>query len=187
MESLCCIAHCSTLHNLTSVLPLEQQNQVESNTVEHALKRHLASLPELLLSDVCQCRFQLCQMSLVSNSYSMTTWYVCIILCMLVYYLLFQGLCEPFFFYNCCYYCSDFGFLIFWSQSSASTLVCEEVGNILLDVRIVRLDNTSPPVMIAVSRSRSLYQRLNNDIKEWLAVHSLSLLTSANSTVNLLR
>ncbi|XP_068582467.1 ankyrin repeat and SOCS box protein 2-like isoform X2 [Cebidichthys violaceus] len=41
--------------------------------------------------------------------------------------------------------------------------------------------------MIAVSRSRSLYRRLNKDIKDRLAVHSLSLHTSANSTVNLLR
>ncbi|KAM6916868.1 ankyrin repeat and SOCS box protein 2-like [Lycodopsis pacificus] len=41
--------------------------------------------------------------------------------------------------------------------------------------------------MIAVSRSRSLYQRLNNDIKDRLAVYSLSRHTSANSTVNLPR
>ncbi|XP_054470061.1 ankyrin repeat and SOCS box protein 2-like [Anoplopoma fimbria] len=41
--------------------------------------------------------------------------------------------------------------------------------------------------MIAVSRSRSLYQRLNNVIKDRLAVNSLSLHNSANSTVNLLR
>ncbi|XP_051238043.1 ankyrin repeat and SOCS box protein 2-like isoform X2 [Dicentrarchus labrax] len=40
--------------------------------------------------------------------------------------------------------------------------------------------------MIAVSRSRSLYQRLNNDLKYRLAVYSLSLHTSTNSTVNLL-
>lgn len=78
-----------TLHELTSALPLEQQKQVVSNTVEHALKRHLSLLPELLLTDVCPCRFQLCQMSLVSNSYSMAVEHVCIILCMLVCYLLF--------------------------------------------------------------------------------------------------
>uniref|UniRef100_UPI0037E8F1D2 ankyrin repeat and SOCS box protein 2-like isoform X2 n=1 Tax=Semicossyphus pulcher TaxID=241346 RepID=UPI0037E8F1D2 len=41
--------------------------------------------------------------------------------------------------------------------------------------------------MIAVSRSRSLYQRLNNDIKDRLAVCSLSLHNSANSTGNFLR
>ncbi|XP_026154285.1 ankyrin repeat and SOCS box protein 2-like isoform X2 [Mastacembelus armatus] len=40
--------------------------------------------------------------------------------------------------------------------------------------------------MLAVSRSRSLYQRLN-DIKDRLDLHSLSLHTSATSTVNLLR
>ncbi|XP_068436264.1 ankyrin repeat and SOCS box protein 2-like isoform X2 [Clinocottus analis] len=38
--------------------------------------------------------------------------------------------------------------------------------------------------MVTVSRSRSLFQRLNNDIKDRLAVYSLSLHTSANSTVN---
>ncbi|XP_070698964.1 ankyrin repeat and SOCS box protein 2-like isoform X2 [Pempheris klunzingeri] len=41
--------------------------------------------------------------------------------------------------------------------------------------------------MIAVSRSRSLYQRLNNDINDRLSVYSPSLHSSANSTGNLLR
>lgn len=41
--------------------------------------------------------------------------------------------------------------------------------------------------MIAVSRSRSLYQRLNNDLKESLADFSLSLHASASTAVNLLR
>ncbi|XP_039992594.1 ankyrin repeat and SOCS box protein 2-like isoform X2 [Xiphias gladius] len=41
--------------------------------------------------------------------------------------------------------------------------------------------------MLAVSRSRSLYQRLNNDIKDRLALYSLSLHTTSNTTVNLLR
>nr|XP_046269507.1 ankyrin repeat and SOCS box protein 2-like isoform X2 [Scatophagus argus]XP_046269508.1 ankyrin repeat and SOCS box protein 2-like isoform X2 [Scatophagus argus]XP_046269509.1 ankyrin repeat and SOCS box protein 2-like isoform X2 [Scatophagus argus] len=41
--------------------------------------------------------------------------------------------------------------------------------------------------MIAVSRSRSLYQRLNNDFKGRLAVYSLSLHTSASSAVDLIR
>ncbi|KAL6105666.1 asb2 [Pungitius sinensis] len=44
---------------------------------------------------------------------------------------------------------------------------------------------TSPPAMVTVSRSMSLYQRLNNDIKDRLSVYSLS--PSANSTANLLR
>ncbi|XP_037652263.1 ankyrin repeat and SOCS box protein 2-like isoform X2 [Sebastes umbrosus] len=57
----------------------------------------------------------------------------------------------------------------------------------LLGVPVFRLDSTSPPVMIAVSRSWSLYQRLNNDIKDRLAVYSLSLHASANSTANVLR
>ncbi|XP_033987942.1 ankyrin repeat and SOCS box protein 2-like isoform X1 [Trematomus bernacchii] len=62
-----------------------------------------------------------------------------------------------------------------------------EDSSSLLDVPVLRLDNTSPPVMITVSRSRSLYQRLNNDIKHRLAVCSLSLHTSDHSTANLLR
>ncbi|XP_067471026.1 ankyrin repeat and SOCS box protein 2-like isoform X2 [Thunnus thynnus] len=41
--------------------------------------------------------------------------------------------------------------------------------------------------MIAVSRSRSLYKRLNADITDRLAVYSLSLPTSPNTTANLLR
>lgn len=49
----------------------------------------------------------------------------------------------------------------------------------------LRLDHTSPAVMIAVSRSRSLYHRLNNDVKDTLAV--FSLYGSDPSTVNLSR
>lgn len=53
-----------------------------------------------------------------------------------------------------------------------------------MDIRVFRLDNRFSPVMIAVSRSRSLYQRLNSDMKDRLAVHTQSLHTSANSTVD---
>ncbi|XP_056914140.1 ankyrin repeat and SOCS box protein 2-like isoform X2 [Takifugu flavidus] len=49
----------------------------------------------------------------------------------------------------------------------------------------LRLDHTSPAVMIAVSRSRSLYHRLNSDVKDTLAV--FSLYGSDTSTVNLSR
>lgn len=56
-----------------------------------------------------------------------------------------------------------------------------------MDVQVLRLDNTLPSAMIAVNTSRSLYQRLNSDIKDRLAVSSLSLHTSANSRVILLR
>ncbi|XP_026209473.1 ankyrin repeat and SOCS box protein 2-like isoform X2 [Anabas testudineus] len=41
--------------------------------------------------------------------------------------------------------------------------------------------------MLAVSRPRSLYQRLNNDIKDRLALYSLSLHTSTHTAENLLR
>lgn len=50
-----------------------------------------------------------------------------------------------------------------------------------------RLEHASPPVMIAVSRSRSLYHRLHSDVKDGLAVFSLSLYASDTTAVHLSR
>ncbi len=82
-----------------------------------------------------------------------------------------------------------------FSDSFVSDQVLSSVGvflgpnprSVVLDAQVFRLYNTSPPAMIAVSRPRSLYQRLHNDIKDRLAVYSQSLHTSANATANLLR
>lgn len=49
------------------------------------------------------------------------------------------------------------------------------------------MDSRSTPAMIAVSRSMSLYQRLNSDVKDRLAAYSLSLHASAISTATLAR
>ncbi|XP_056283247.1 ankyrin repeat and SOCS box protein 2-like isoform X1 [Pseudoliparis swirei] len=80
-----------------------------------------------------------------------------------------------FYMYCCCSDCV--------SGSSGSSLVYEEDSSTLFEVSVLRLDSTSPPVMITGSGSRSLYQRLNNDIKDRLAVYSLSL----HASIDLLR
>lgn len=69
MLSFCCITHCSTTLSLTSVLSSRiKLNQTQLNMPLKGIYPHG---PKLLLSDVCQCRFQLRQKSLVSNSSSM--------------------------------------------------------------------------------------------------------------------
>lgn len=81
----------------------------------------------------------------------------------------------------------QFSNLLIWILSLITGLWGEQHSSTLLDDRVLRLSNKSPSVMIAVSRSRSLYKRLNADITDRLAVYSLSLPTSPNTTANLLR
>lgn len=87
--------------------------------------------------------------------------------------------------YVCLYHtciCLIFSKDLLWATG---VVLCRE--KTLGRCRTLRLDNTSPAVMIAVSRSRSLYHRLNSDVKDRLAVFSLSLYASDTSTVNLSR
>lgn len=107
-----------------------------------------------------QSRFQLFQISLDSNSYTVC---VCVLLELLGLYKLF----------SCCFNCSNFCFVLFFSGSPSQQHIvgpAEWTTNLLL--------------MIAVSRSRTLYQRLNNDFKGRLAGCTLH---TSSSTISRLR
>ena len=171
MASFCFITHSSSTHDLTSASSRIKWTQTQLN---------------MPLKGIYPPGLSCCSLMSASRDCSAVKWERTLIHTVWLHTIILS-VCYPFF--KGLFFKIDvinaLTFLIFWSGSSAPSLVNEEDGSALLE--LLWLCNTSPPVMIAVSRSRSLYQRLNNDIKDRLAAYSLSLHTSANSTVNLLR